>query len=192
MYSFWNYIYNLFNFIHNKIVNTAFATYRFCIGHLDKSEKFVFCCVRAELFVGATISMVAMRKQNFPIHTPFSVVWTKNLSKTNTLNTFNGDSTNGGHWVFKQYKNNSNDLCCIIETVCRVCWHFTALSQIQPSERTQYDCCFFIRSLVSAYMYVSSPIGCVELTRTHTIKRIRQLRRMKVYKPWQAMRLWFE
>lgn len=28
----------------------------------------------------------------------------KKLSKTNTLNTFNGDSTNGGHWIFKLYK----------------------------------------------------------------------------------------
>lgn len=47
-----------------------------------------------------------------PIERRFLVL--QNLSKTNTLNTFNGDSTNGGHWILS-CTNHFNDLCCIVK-----------------------------------------------------------------------------
>lgn len=55
--------------------------------------------------------ILASRSMFVPIERRFYV---KNLSKTNTLNTFNGDSTNGGHWILS-CTNHFNDLCCIVK-----------------------------------------------------------------------------
>lgn len=105
---------NLFTFIHttDEIVNTAFSTYRFsyvyeqfCVSFsgiwIKANRNSRNCCV-----AGRSINLCSVRDNRLACdaqaklsysHAVLVFVQNKIYLKQHTLNTFNGDSTNGGH-----------------------------------------------------------------------------------------------